>query len=50
MPVKCVPKEAWWIRGEIEVEILGTGHYPTTVMVRTKDGQEIEVELEDLKW
>ena len=31
------------------VEVLRTGHFPTTAMVRLPDGREIEVEMEDLR-
>lgn len=48
MPAKCLPKFMWWTRGERMVEVIGTGHYPTTAMVRC-DGLEFEVEIEDLR-
>lgn len=45
---QVLPRQMTW-NGQ-QVEVIRTGHFPTTVMVRLQDhGKEIEVELEDLR-
>lgn len=43
-----LPKRMWLKGSECEVEVIGTGHFPTTVMVYLPDNRKIEVEDYDL--
>ena len=41
-------KWCWWEKGECVVEVLGSGHYPTTAMVKLPDDSKIEVDIVEL--
>lgn len=41
-------KWMWWSKGECVVEVLTTGHFPTTAMVRLPNDKETEVDVEEL--
>lgn len=43
------PKWCWHKTLECVVEVLRTGHFPTTAIVRLPDDREIEVDLIDLE-
>lgn len=43
-----LPKWLWWGKGECVVEVLRTGHYPTTAMVKLPDDRVIEVDTCEL--
>ena len=45
---KFYPKWRWSIKLECVVEILGTGHFPSTFMVRLPNGSTTEVEEDQL--
>ena len=42
-------KWMWWIKGECVVEVLRTGHFPTTAMVKMPNDKEIEVDINELE-
>lgn len=44
-----VPRTVWCKSREGVVEVLKTGHFPDTVIVRTPDDLEIEVPFNDLE-
>lgn len=44
-----LPRWMWNHKLHCVVEILKTGHFPNTAMVRLPDDREIEVEVEDLE-
>lgn len=41
-------KWMWWAKGECVVEVLKTGHFPTTAIVRLPNDKETEVDVEEL--
>jgi len=43
-------KWMWWTKGECVVEVLKTGHYPTTAMVRLPNDKETEIEIAELEY
>lgn len=42
-------KWMWWSKGECVVEVLKTGHFPTTAIVRLPNDKETEVDTEELE-
>ena len=42
-------KWMWWTKGECVVEVLRTGHYPNTAMVRLPNDKETEIEIHELE-
>lgn len=42
-------KWMWWAKGECVVEVLRTGHFPTTAMVKMPDDKTIEVDIDELE-
>lgn len=43
------PQFMWWTKGNCVAELIETGHFPTTVMVKLESGIYTEVEMEDLE-
>lgn len=43
-----LPQWMWWDKGECVVEILKTGHFPTSVMVRLPNDKTTEIDIEEL--
>jgi hypothetical protein len=43
-------KWMWWSKGECVVEVLKTGHYPTTAMVKLPNDKETEIEIAELEY
>jgi hypothetical protein len=42
-------KHMWWTKRGCEVEVLGTGHFPTTAMVKLlKEDHILEVDTDEL--
>lgn len=39
----------WWTKGECVVEVLRTGHFPTTAMVKLPNDKETEVDIIELE-
>ena len=42
-------KWMWWSRGECVVEVLKTGHFPTSAIVKLPDDKIIEVDIDELE-
>ena len=42
-------KWMWWDRGECVVEVLKTGHFPTSAIVKLPDDKIIEVDIDELE-
>ena len=42
------PQYMWWAKGSCTVEIIKTGHYPTTVIVKLPNDAMSEVDLDEL--
>ena len=42
-------KWMWWTKGECVVEVLRTGHFPTSAMVKMPDDRTIEVDINELE-
>lgn len=42
-------KWMWWTKGECVVEVLKTGHFPNTAMVRLPNDNETEIEIHELE-
>ena len=42
-------KWMWWTKGECVVEVLKTGHFPTTVMVKLPNAKESEIDINELE-
>jgi hypothetical protein len=42
-------KWMWWNTGECVVEVLKTGHFPTTAMVKLPNDKTIEVDINELE-
>lgn len=40
----------WWVAGECVVEILKTGHFPTTVIVKLPNDKETEIDITELQF
>jgi hypothetical protein len=43
-------KWMWWTKGECVVEVLKTGHFPTTAMVRLPNDKETEIDITELEY
>lgn len=43
-------KWLWWKKGECVVEILHTGHFPTTVMAKLPNDHITEIDLDELEF
>jgi hypothetical protein len=44
-----MPKWVWWVNGACVVEVLGLGHFPTTIKVRLPDDKVTEVDSDQLE-
>lgn len=44
-----LPRWVWWTKGECVVEIIKTGHFPTSVMAKMPDDSIIEIEINELE-
>jgi hypothetical protein len=42
-------KWMWWNKGECVVEVLHTGHFPTTAIVRLPNDKESEIDVDELR-
>jgi hypothetical protein len=42
-------KWMWWNKGECVVEVLKTGHFPTSAMVRLPNDKEVEIDINELE-
>jgi hypothetical protein len=46
---QTMPRWVWWVKGECVVEVLGAGHFPTTIMVKLPDDKITEIECNELE-
>jgi hypothetical protein len=44
-----LPKWMWWAKGECVVEVLQTGHFPTSAMVKLPNDSVTEVDICELQ-
>ena len=42
-------KWMWWGKGGCVVEVIRTGHFPTSAMVRLPNDKEIEIDIDELE-
>lgn len=42
-------KWMWWTKGECVVEVIKTGHFPTTAIVILPNDKETEVDIDELE-
>lgn len=42
-------KWMWWTKGECVVEVLRTGHFPTTAMVVLPNNKQTEIDTNELE-
>jgi hypothetical protein len=47
--IQMMPKWVWWVKGECVVEVLGAGHYPTSIMVKLPNDKITEIECDDIE-
>lgn len=47
--MRSLPQWCWSKRRECVVEVLRSGHFPSSVMVRLPDGSETEHEISELE-
>lgn len=45
---KRIPQKLWSMLFNCEVEVVSMGHFPTTLIVRRPDGEQMEVDSEYL--
>jgi len=43
-------KWMWWTKGECVVEVINTGHFPTTAMVKLPNDKETEIDIDELEY
>lgn len=46
---RTMPRWVWWKRGGCTIEVLRTGHFPTTIIGKLPDDNETEIEIEELE-
>ena len=46
---RTMPKWVWWVKGECVVEVLGAGHYPTTIMVKLPNDKTTEIDCDEVE-
>jgi hypothetical protein len=39
----------WWDKGECVVEVLRSGHFPTTIMAKLPNDKETEIDINELE-
>jgi hypothetical protein len=44
-----LPQWCWWTKGECVVEVLKTGHFPTTAMVKLPNDSVTEIDIDELE-
>jgi hypothetical protein len=44
-----IPQWVWWTKGKCVVEVLKTGHFPTSVIAKLPDGLETEIDMDELE-
>ena len=46
---RTMPKWAWWTKGGCVIEVVGAGHFPTTIMGKLPDDRVLEVDIDQLE-
>lgn len=46
---RMLMKYVWWNKGSTSVEVLRSGHFPSTAMVKLPNDKQIEVEISELE-
>jgi len=46
---RTMPKWVWWKKGECVVEVIKTGHFPTTIIGKLPTGKETEIDIDELE-
>jgi hypothetical protein len=46
---RVMPKTVWWGKGDCQIEVLKTGHYPTTIIGKLPNGKETEIDIDELE-
>jgi hypothetical protein len=44
-----MPQWVWWTKGECVVEVLRTGHFPTTIIGKLPNDTETEIDIDELE-
>lgn len=44
-----LPKWVWWNKGECVVEVVSTGHFPTTIIAKLPNDKETEIDVHELR-
>ena len=39
----------WWEKGECVIEVLRSGHFPTTIMAKLPNDKETEIDINELE-
>jgi hypothetical protein len=45
---RTMPRWVWWKTGECVVEVIKTGHFPTTRIGKLPRGKESEIDIDEL--
>jgi hypothetical protein len=45
---RTMPRWVWWKTGECVVEVIRTGHYPTSIIGKLPTGKETEIDIDEL--
>jgi hypothetical protein len=45
---RTIPQWAWWKKGECVVEVLRSGHYPSSIIGRLPNDKETEIDIDEL--
>jgi hypothetical protein len=43
-----MPRWVWWKKGECVVEVIKTGHFPTSIIGKLPSGKESEIDIDEL--
>jgi hypothetical protein len=49
MGFTSIPKWVWWNAGGCVIEVIRTGHYPTTIMGKMPNDKVIEIDINELE-
>ena len=44
-----LPQWVWWAKGECVVEVMKTGHFPTSIMAKLPNDKIIEIDINELE-
>lgn len=46
---RTMPRVVWWKKGDCQIEVVKTGHYPTTIIGKLPNGKETEIDIDELE-